>query len=111
MTKKKITDQLEAILEDKEVMALDEFIEKAKGIANKVSHRYDEFSIAIERGKINTACIISGVRDETDNEGKERGEKEEAELKRSQEAELKEWLRLNKIYGKGYRICFCIYCL
>lgn len=69
--------------------------------AENIRKVYVSFNVKIIKDdRHGMGLLFSGVREETPQETKDREAKEQASRKAVEEAELKEFLRLKKIYGK-----------
>lgn len=99
---KKISEDIEVIAaEGEESVTLEEFIEKLQELKDKhVTSPYSELNVYAVQKKGAGVLLLSGERDETDVERQEREQRETLERQRVEQAELKEYLRLKKKYGK-----------
>lgn len=104
MSDKKHTtvDKINVLLSDDSPMEYQDLIDKLQDLFGKNSHKvYDKFTVSIEKDdKIGMALIFNGEREETKQETAMREAKEKAAQKKVEQAELKEYMRLHKKYGK-----------
>lgn len=80
-----------------------ELVDKINELYGRNAHKaYETYHVSFENNKTigGWALLFTGEREEDNQERVEREAKEAATKKRVQEAELKEYLRLHKIYGK-----------
>ena len=79
-----------------------ELIEKIQELYGQNSHKaYDTYYVSMVKDpKMGVALVFEGEREESNDETAIREAKEGSAKKRVEEAELKEYLRLNKKYGK-----------
>lgn len=96
------TDQIAPLLAEGDTVEYKELIEKLEELFNKNSHKvYDAFNVSMVKDKkLGIALVFEGEREETKNETAQREAEEAATKKRVEDAELKEYLRLKKKYGK-----------
>ena len=79
-----------------------EFLEKIDEVYKRNAHKaYDKFNLALVKDKeLGWGLILTGTREETKDETAAREMLEGARKKQIEGAELKEYLRLHKKYGK-----------
>ena len=79
-----------------------EFVEKTEELYKKNVHRaFTKFNIEMIKDKdLGWGLLFSGTREETKEETAKREAFESAKRKQIEDAELKEYLRLKKKYGK-----------
>lgn len=99
---KKVNEDVEVLAaEGEEKISLDDFIERLQEMKTKyTASPYTEFSVYAVQKKGAGVLLLSGSRDETNSEREEREQRETLERQRIEQAELKEYLRLKKKYGK-----------
>lgn len=97
------SDQISPLLSEGDTLDHKELIEKVEDLFNKNCHKaYEKFSVTLVKDqKLGWALVFAGDREETKQETAIREAAESAKRKRIQDAELKEYLRLKKIYGKS----------
>lgn len=100
--KPKTTDQIAPLLAEGDTVEYKELIEKLEELFGQNSHKvYDVFNVSMVKDKkLGIALVFEGERDESKDETKLREAKEAATKKRVETAELKEYMRLKKKYGK-----------
>ena len=79
-----------------------EFIEKVDEIYKRNVHKaYDKFNLTLMKDKdLGWGLVLTGTREEMKEETAQREGTEAAKKKQVEAAELREYLRLNKKYGK-----------
>jgi len=99
---KKVSEDIEVVAaEGQDAVTLDSFIEKLQELkAKHVTSPFSELKVYAVQKKGAGVLLLSGSRDETDTERQEREQRETMERQRIEQAELKEYLRLKKKYGK-----------
>lgn len=99
---KQIDEDIEIIVaEGQDRLSLSDFTDKIESIRLKhTTSTYNSLSVYALHKKGAGALVLAGSRDETDAEEKERGKKEAIERSRVERAEMKEFLRLKKKFGK-----------
>lgn len=98
---KKISEIIEPIIGEGTVESLDDFIESLEELKRKhTTSVYSEFEVTAAHKGGAGVLLLHGKRDETDEERKVREAREGAERRNIEQAELKEYLRLKKKYGK-----------
>ena len=99
---KKIRDTIEPIMaEGGETKTLDEFIDELVELKSKhASSVYGDLEVAAVQKAGAGIVLLYGVRDESAEELKVRENREAGERTNIEQAELKEYLRLKKKYGK-----------
>lgn len=98
----KVSEDIEVLAaEGEEKSTIDDFIEKLQELKAKHSASvYSDLNVYAVQKKGAGVLLLSGERDETDVERQEREQRETMERQRVEQAELKEYLRLKKKYGK-----------
>lgn len=96
------TDRIAPLLAEGDTVGYKELIEKLEDLFNKNTHKmYDTFHVSMVKDqKLGIALVFEGKREETKEETYRRETNEFATKKRIEDAELKEYLRLHKKYGK-----------
>lgn len=99
---RQVSDELEALSAvNTEPEELDAFLERIGEFkARHSTSAYNKFQVKSVNKKGETVFLIEGLRDETEQECGEREAREAQEKQRVEQAELKEYLRLKKKYGK-----------
>ena len=99
---KKVSEIVEVLMSEKGSVEYQQFIDNLAAIYNQNSHKaFDKFYIKLEKNKeIGYMLYLCGERNEIAEEKKERELKEEVHRKGIEEAELKEYLRLKRKFGK-----------
>jgi len=98
---KQISDIIEPILGEGQVKTLAEFTELLDELRIKYQTSvYKTFTVTATHQKGAGVLLLNGSRDETAEELADRTEREEIERRTIDAAELKEYLRLKKKYGK-----------
>jgi len=97
-----VDEHIDVILTEGETLEREEFMDKVTDMYNKNMHKaYDKYTITLVRTKeFGWTLFFDGTRDETKDETAIREAEEKARRKQVEAAELKEYLRLKKKYGK-----------
>lgn len=100
--KPKTNDRIAPLLAEGDTVEYKELIDKLEELYGKNAHKvYDKFNVSLVKdAKLGWALVFDGEREETKDETAIREAREAAERKRVQDAELKQYLRLHKVYGK-----------
>lgn len=101
MEKKNIVEKIDTVIVDDQTLGLSDFDDKVSSITSQLGHKYDSFELSLVKEKSHVAVVVSGSRQETDQEYTDRSKEEKLLEKRTNDAELKEYLRLKKKYGKN----------
>ena len=99
-----VDEKIDILFTKKETMTSQELIDKLTELYKQhATMAYEKFNVGIEDVKeLNSvALVFTGSRPETKDETKVRESKEAVKRKQIEEAELKEFLRLKKKYGKS----------
>jgi len=95
-------DQIDVLMTEGDSMEYKDLIEKLEELNGLNAHKvYDSFHATMVKDPQNGwALLFEGDREEDNAETAKREAEETAKKKRVRDAELKEYLRLKKIYGK-----------
>lgn len=95
-------DQIAPLLAEGDTVEYQELIDKLNELFGKNAHKvYDKFNVSMVKDpKLGIALVFEGEREETKLETTQREAEEDSKRKRVEAAELKEYLRLHKKYGK-----------
>jgi len=96
------TDRIAPLLAEGDTVEYKELIEKLEELFGRNAHKvYDTFNVTmIKDQKLGIALVFEGEREESKEETAYREAEEGAKKKRVEDAELKEYLRLHKKYGR-----------
>lgn len=102
MADQKVVEKIEIMLHGVESMEFKEFIDKVQDIYLKNQHRaFEKFTVSLVQTKeLGWIVCFNGERPETQEEKTKREAEELGHRKQVEEAEIKEFLRLQKKYGK-----------
>lgn len=104
MSEKKINvkETIETLMLEDESMDVDELFKKIDTIKEKTFHKsFNSYDLSIVRIKNHGWTLVCrGIREETEEERAEREAAEKAKEKVIYDAELKEYLRLKRKFGK-----------
>ena len=97
-----VNEHIDVILSEGESMSREDFADKIEDLYKQNMHKaYDSYSIELVRHKqVGWTLFFNGTREETKQETTKREAEEAAKRKQIEAAELKEYLRLKKKYGK-----------
>ena len=97
-----VSEEIVALMKPGEQKEVKLFIEELDSAYKTRSHlAYDKFSVSLATKDGKTGLVFIGVRRENKDETAKRVAIEEDKQKRVEDAELREYLRLRKKYGKG----------
>ena len=101
-TKPTTTDRIAPLLAEGDSVEYKELVEKLEELFGQNSHKvYDKFMVNMVKDvKLGVALVFEGEREESKEETALRESEESSVRKRVEKAELKEYLRLHKKYGK-----------
>ncbi len=96
------TDRIDVLMVEGAKENYDTVVDKITQLYNHNMHKaYEKFKVSmVKDAKLGWALIFEGEREENKTETAEREAKEFATRKRLEDAELKEYLKLHKKYGK-----------
>jgi hypothetical protein len=97
-----VKEVIDIMMIEGEYMDRESFNDKLTDLFNKNMHKaYEKFGVSLHRTKqFGWSLVFMGEREENSSEKKAREAKEIAHKKQVEAAELKEYLRLHKKYGK-----------
>jgi len=97
-----VDEHIDVILIEGESLEREEFLDKVNDMYNKNMHKaFDKYAVKLIRTKeFGWTLFFDGTRDETKDETAIREADEKVRRKTVEAAELKEYLRLKKKYGK-----------
>jgi hypothetical protein len=100
--KKMISEKVEVLLSEGESMDYQTFLDKIQDVHTRNQYRsFEKFSIKLEKTKeLGWLVCFDGDRPETPEEKAKRESEDGIRRRQVEEAELKEFLRLKKKYGK-----------
>lgn len=101
-TKPMVDDRIDVLATEGETFTREEFLDKLTDLYNQNMHKaYEDYSVSMIRTKeFGWSLFFMGRREETKEETAKREAIEGAKQKTIEAAELKEYLRLHKKYGK-----------
>lgn len=100
--KQMVTDHVEVLLADNGNMEYELFMDTLNDMRSRNSHKsYSKFFVSLNKDDSGYALLLDGEREETSEEFAVRKAGEERSRKNVEAAELKEYLRLKKKYGKS----------
>lgn len=96
------TDRIDVLMAEGDSLLYDDLVDKINDLYGHNAHKiYESFKVTLVKdAKLGWALVFDGEREETKQETAEREATEAAIRKRVEAAELKEYLRLKKKYGK-----------
>jgi len=100
--KKTRWDKIDVLMAEGDSLPREDLVDKINDLFNQNAHKvYDSFHVTLVKdAKIGWALLFEGEREESKEETAAREANDKATRKRVEDAELKEYLRLNKKYGK-----------
>lgn len=100
--KKTTRDQIDVLMVEGGSSSREDLVNKIEDLFNQNAHKvYDSFHITLVKdAKVGWALLFEGEREESKEETTAREANDKATRKRVEDAELKEYLRLHRKYGK-----------